>query len=589
MEYPMLKSPAETRQTLDKFRGYVHAQRTPEGAFYHMENMTSDHYPVLSSRKRRGVYLRGANPQGLIGKDRLCYADDGDFYIAGEKVEGLSLCVSCDGCSRKDICAGFVSGKTRCQKQMVSMGGYVLIFPDKKWVQTVKTGETYSFGDMEHVWTSEGKGVTLTLCKADGTSYGAISQTKPASPAEGALWMENDYSTPHLYQYSQGSWVAVENTYVRISSPQIGAGFSQYDGITIEGLASENLDGAATVWIVTDGSIVVSGLIAQNTTLTADVTVTRSVPEMDYVTVCANRLWGCRYGKNKQGDFVNEIYCSMLGNFKNFQSFMGISTDSAILSLGSDGPFTGAITYLDHPLFFKENMLHKIYVSDTGGHSVSHTPCRGVGMGSGKSLAIVGEVLYYKTRSGVCAYDGSLPVEVSQDLGSEAAGAGVAGVYGSKYYLGLENHLFVYDTAKGMWHREDSLQAEAFCDCGDELYAIAEDKIIGLLGAGGDPEEKVHWAAETGFFGLSDPESKYLDRLSLRMALERGATVSVSVRYDFSPEFEHIATVTGKELGSFTLPILPKRCDVLRLRLEGQGDMKLFSLTKTMGQGSDIP
>ena len=593
MQYPRLIAPAATRQTTTKFRGYNHAQRTPEDGFYHMENMTSDHYPVLSCRKRRSTFLEGANPQGLIAKERLCYVDGAQFYIDGQPVSGLTLWASCDECERKDICAGYAPGKTRCHKQMVSMGACVLILPDKKWVQTVKTGESYLFGDMENSFSSDGKEVTVSLCKPDGGAYDTIYQKKPASPADGALWMDTDC----LRQWSEsaGAWTKVESTYVKIACSGIGKGFSQYDGIKLSGFAgtaAQSLDGTAVIWQVSDDAVVVPGLVSSPVSTTQSITCRRSVPELDYATVCGNRLWGCRYGKNAQGDFVNEIYCSKLGDFKNFHCFMGISTDSGVFSLGSDGPFTGAITHLDHPLFFKENMLHKVYVSETGAHSISHTPCRGVRKDCGKSLAIVGEILYYKARTGICAYDGALPAEVSQDLGTEVYGKAVAGAYGSKYYICMEKegekHLFVYDTAKNMWHREDSLPAEEFCPCGEELYAIAEDKIIGLLGTGGKKEDKVCWAVETGFLGISAPDNKYLSRLTVRMALEIGAKASFYVRYDFSPRWEHIATVTGKELGSFSLPIRPKRCDTMALRIEGEGEGKIFSFTKTVEQGSDV-
>ena len=40
---------------------------------------------------------------------------------------------------------------------------------------------------------------------------------------------------------------------------------------------------------------------------------------------------------------------------------MGLSTDSYYGNLGTDGKFTGAITHMGYPLFFKENCLHKVY------------------------------------------------------------------------------------------------------------------------------------------------------------------------------------------------------------------------------------
>ena len=46
--------------------------------------------------------------------------------------------------------------------------------------------------------------------------------------------------------------------------------------------------------------------------------------------------------------------------------------------------------------------------------------------------------------------------------------------------------------------------------------------------------------------------------------------------------------MTGNNLRSFAVPIRPRRCDHLRLRIEGEGDAKIFSIAKTIEIGSDI-
>ncbi len=65
MHYPTLTAPAVTRQTVDVFGGYHHSHRIRDGEFYHMENLTSDRYPLLSPRGRRGLAV-GAGCRGLI-------------------------------------------------------------------------------------------------------------------------------------------------------------------------------------------------------------------------------------------------------------------------------------------------------------------------------------------------------------------------------------------------------------------------------------------------------------------------------------------------------------------------------------------
>lgn len=594
MRYPFLQSPPSSRTTVDTFLGYNHNLRIPENQFYDMQNMTSDHYPVLRSRPKRSLYKSLYHARGIAAKDGLWYADGVDLYMGDTYVQGLALQNNCDGCERAAACSRYVSGKTRCEKQMVTMGAYVLIFPDKVWVRATDQG-TFEFGSMENIWRSEGREVTVTLCKPDGGDYGKIATSKPSSPTEGQLWMDGQ----SLKQWSSSAeaWVTVTSTYVRIQCPGSGLdqGFAQYDGVTVEGFTGDaaGLNGAAVVWHTGQDSIVLQGMVSKAVTTTATVTVSRTLPELDYATVCANRLWGCRYGKDREGNFVNEIYCSKLGDFKNFRCFMGISTDSGVLNLGSDGPFTGAITHLDHPIFFKENMLHKVYISDSGAHSVTDTPCRGVQAGCHKSLALVGATLYYKARNGICAYDGSLPVEVAQDLAEDGYEAAVAGAYGSKYYISMtlegNAYLFVYDTDKRIWHKQDDLKVLDFCTWGRELYALTETQILGLNGTTDPKEESFNWYLQTGDIGLSLPEAKYLSKLTVRMALQAGAQATFSVLYDHRGTWQKLCTVTGAGLRSFDIPIRPKRCDTMLLRIEGQGEVTFYSFTKTLEKGSETP
>ena len=69
------------------------------------------------------------------------------------------------------------------------------------------------------------------------------------------------------------------------------------------------------------------------------------------------------------GKAVNELYCCALGDFKNWNRFLGISTDAWAASVGSDGAWTGAANYLGYPTFFKEHVIHRIAISSSGAPS----------------------------------------------------------------------------------------------------------------------------------------------------------------------------------------------------------------------------
>ena len=578
MKFPKLRELDSSRQMVDTFRGYNHNLRISDGEFFDMKNMTSDYYPVLSPRKKRGVYASPNRPNGMIAKDALCYVDGTKFVINEYPIE---------------------MGLNDEPKQLISMGAYVIIMPDKKWINTLDTTE---FGNIEASYTSSSD-VTFTLCTVDGADYEnmTVSAEEPKDPENMALWIDTS-STPHaLKQYSSTSsmWVQIATTYVKISTPGIGKAFNQYDGVTISGIKSkalQDLNASMVIWAKGDDYIVVVGILDVVTNQAVEdgaIKVERSMPSMDFITESENRLWGCKYGVASNGEVVNEIYASKLGDFKNWNCFMGVATDSYAASCGTDGQFTGAITHMGYPLFFKENCVHKVYGNYPANFQIQTTACRGVQKGCDKSLAIVNEVLYYKARSGICAYDGSLPTEASYALGNEAYSDAVGGAHGNKYYVSMKDvtgtwNLFVYDTAKSMWHKEDSLQAKAFCSCRNELYAISGGKIITMLGSGDKHEGDLEWMVQTGEIGISSPDMKYISRLTVRMAMDIGSEVRFYAQYDFCDTWELLFVLRSDNLRSFSLPIRPKRCDHMKIRIEGEGMAKIYSITKTIEQGSEL-
>jgi hypothetical protein len=140
-----------------------------------------------------------------------------------------------------------------------------------------------------------------------------------------------------------------------------------------------------------------------------------------------------------------------------------------------------------------------------------------------------------------------------------------------------------------MWHKEDNTQMWDCVNHKGDLYYIdyGTRQIVSVKGAGVlDPKEAA-WEAITGLIGTDSPDKKYISRLDVRMSLQVGTRVVISAEYDSSGEWEHLFTMAGINLRSFAIPIKPKRCDHMRLRIEGVGDAKIYSICKTIEQGSD--
>ena len=594
-EYPTLAAPYSSRKLITTFRGYHRNPKIGDGEFYHMENLTGDLYPLLSVRKPRGTLRQLTAPRALRGKSKLAWVDGTSLFYGEQDLTSYFIDAGFFLSDREDM----------LPKQLVSMGAYLIVYPDKLYINT----ENYTdCGSIEARFsTDEGTPVTFTPCTAEGTAYAEphIGTAAPESPENGSLWLDTA-ALPHvLKQYSAQSalWAEIPTVYVRIGAEGIGRQFQVYDGVTVGGVAAhetgayrqlQEINGSKVIYAKDDDYIVVVGVPGVGYVQTeGQVTVSRTMPDLDFITEASNRLWGCRYGM-AEGKTVNEIYCCALGNFKNWNRFLGISTDSYVASVGSDGPWTGAVTHLGCPVFFKEHCLHKVYISGEGAHQIVETACRGVAAGSHNSLSVVGETLLYHSPTGICAYDGSLPVPVSDVLGDVRYQNAVGGSLGDKYYVSMcdetQNwHLFVYDRRRGLFHREDSTRALAFANCGGELYYIDGDTnaLMCVSGSQGTLESEIFWQADTGVMGYTTTEQKYIGRFNLRIKLEPASRAEVLVEYDSDGQWHSAGTMESKTLTSFMLPVRLRRCDHFRIRLQGHGGMKLYSFSKLFEKGSD--
>jgi hypothetical protein len=611
MKLSLLNEIHTSRDMIDVFRGYNHNPRIGEGEFYDMKNLTSTNYPLITPRPKRGVFKPLANPQGFIDKDSLCYVNGADFYVNDHRV-AMELSTAPED----------------CPKTLISMGAYVIVMPDKKWIKTItnKEDETvFEHGNIEAEWDSQSRqaDVHFEMCKADGELHEntvtnnfapEITEEMKKGEVDIPLWLDTS-SEPHsLKQYStsMSTWTTVPTTYIKISASGIGEKFEVGDGVTISVVGTNSVElsemfvGKSMVIYAkkdsgddNDSYIVVQGILDKAIThhhIEGVISVRREMPAMDFIIESGNRLWGCRYGVANNGEAVNEIYASKLGDFKNWNCFAGISTDSYAATVGSDGQFTGAITHMGYPIFFKENYMHKVYGNYPANYQIQTTQCRGVQKGCHKSLAVVNEGLYYKARNGICAYDGSLPQEISAVLGEEVYSEAVAASHGNKYYISMHNDtankwsLFVYDTAKGLWHKEDNLRVMDFCSCRGQLYFIDfnDPQKIKTMFGGKDDAEYYEWMAETGIIGTGYPDKKYISKLNVRMSLDIGSRAFFFIEYDSSGDWEFLFRMDGSTFKSFTIPIRPKRCDHMRLRIEGNGDFKIYSIGKTIEQGSDV-
>ena len=360
--------------------------------------------------------------------------------------------------------------------------------------------------------------------------------------------------------------------------------FKAGDAVTISG-AGDNDKESAIIREVTETTLTFSqNSFAIGETGEAfpegEVTIERKVPDLQFICESQNRLWGCE---------GHTVYASALGDPTNFFVFDGVSTDSYAVAVGSDGAFTGCIGYSEGVLFWKEDCLHKVLGTYPANYELHTYSIPGVQAGSGKSMVIINDVLYYKGDRGVYAYGGGTPSLLSACFGSRRFTDAVAGSDGEKYYLsvkeGEQRLLLVYDRQRGLWLKEDETAVRDFARLGNQLYFADGAGNVWLVdgkAAGRD----LDWMVQFAPFYETIQGRKSYSRLLLRLELPAGSWLAAELRLDGGP-WRECAKAVGQKTDVVPLQLPIGRCDKFELRLRGKGECAILSLLREFYVGSE--
>ena len=602
-----------TRDLLRAFGGLNETYGCTEAEYSGGMNFSARDFPALSTRlpRRRLQELAGLN--GMYHLNGLLTVCGRDLVYTPDEAPAQPVTVK--------------NAVADSRKTMVGIGTKILIFPDKVAFDTADG----SAAPLGAAWEAGSLSVSFAPCDASGNTYEVKDKgtKEPEHPQDGQLFLKlNEPDKPYsaentleVYSEASGNWTVIPLDYCLVTAEGIGAEFRVWDTVTMTGTGAEQ----AGQWAGLDGDRIVYGVTETTLRLRADpggehfygrlvhngssavwvsmdgtqreeyfpaegVKVERRVPDLEYLTECDNRVWGCSSSENV-------IYACKLGDPTNWFSYRGIAADSYAVTVGSDGAFTGAATCMGYALFFKENTLHKLYGSKPSDFQLSSLRCRGVAKGAARSLCVINETLYYLSPDGVMAWDGSIPTKVSTALDPARlrnVKSALGGALDGRYYLHLVRgggeaqavRLLVYDTERGLWQEEDVCSYE-MTGSGGQLYlwdgkaiwAADADREENWQQAGGI-EDGVSFELVSGDIGLDSPEELYLSRLTLRLEAEVKSRIEVAVSYD-SGAWETLAQLNADGRRCFDVPFVPRRCGSLRFRLKGRGQLTLRSLTRT--------
>lgn len=344
------------------------------------------------------------------------------------------------------------------------------------------------------------------------------------------------------------------------------------------------------------------------------ITLSRTVPDLDFVCVNENRMWGCK------GD---TIYASKLGDPLNWNVFDGLSTDSWTVETGVPGSFTGCCSFQGYPTFFKEGSVFKVLGDEASNFALRKINVVGVAPYSDMSITEIRGRLYYVSIQGVMEWNGgdypsivSLPLGYDPSViseytsGSDGNYGASGGTDGNRYYLHCMYwketndsrpwRLLIFDPRFGTWHEQEQMNWPIwFVGDGANWFmlkqyfdAVSRDRKTDVFEISAPwqaysnipewvPDWRVTFADSTRAYktALTGSESKKgVLRLLIRCKL--AGSMKVWIAYD-GGEFEQAAEFGGDDglpKTSRVVPLILRRCDFWQLRLTGTGDAVIYSI-----------
>lgn len=615
---PYLKSdPGLYETTSAAFYGIDRAEGINDGAISDTLNMTSDFFPAIGTRRARPSYDL-ADGKTLLGAG---FSGGKSFYCAKEQ-DSLTAYFYYNGERKFEV--------TSDEKTFVKINSYICVFPDKKYYNekeseskgsyesitalheafmtssTVKDGDIYKVGESLFSYNSSGLWHDMAENQDNNEYYNVQNEWIYISEISGSLETDSSFGYKESGEFqiskssSESGYDTVESWSDKINSvkegdavkliatykkPDSAATFTRksfYAKVTsIKAMSTgaeyyfSGLD--IPIYVDADGNAISVPSGAKGTL--SSMRIKKEVPDFDVVFCHKNRIWGSESGK---------IYASALGDPTSFSDFSASASGAWVWDSGYSDGFTGGCSFSGYPTFFGEDRIIKIggdYPAEYATYETQNVS--GVKGGCQKSLAVLGNYLYYVSPEGVCRYSGSFPVVISLKLGEEAKNffSASAGAGGGKYYLSSGGKTFVYDPVRDIWLIEDRDKSFcAFITDESRLMGVSENKLYHINGEDKTAfAQKVPSYVEFSPFFDSSTAKKGLSKVYIN--LEAKGTVRLYISYD-GKEFSKVWEKTLAERRTYNIPIRIKRCDMYALKIESDDRMKIYAVTRKRYIGS---
>ena len=428
------------------------------------------------------------------------------------------------------------------------MNDIIYLFPSKQYYDTV----TQTFGSMERERTA----AAGTLCFEDGTLYGeaAAANTIHCDTADFSVFHAGDAVTV------SGCSALPENNKTAI--------IRELDETGHKLRFSENCFAVGTE--------------------SGSVSIKVSVPDLDDVCVCENRMWGY-HGRT--------IYASKLGDPLNWAVYDGISTDSYTVSVDGEGNLTACTSFLGYPVFFRERQIYKVYGDKPSNFSLTAGAHSGVRAGAARSVCAVEDTLYYLSEVGMVSYSGGIPSALLE-FGIELHDC-VCASDGKRLYVLSGERLFRYTPRLRLWTELKPEPTESNfvlfdIRCGNGYPVCFERNGTGVrlsTSARGAAAEGGVWSASDGRaeivlgdFYLNKAEKLHIHEVTLRLTAD-SAAVQGSITALLHPDGGTGITMNERSIPrsdggrEYCFTAIPRRCSSFRISLSITANARISILS----------
>ena len=501
MRVPQLNSTNKNTIFTQQFLGYNHNLRTSEGEFYDMSNMSTDHFPVISTRQgEQELTALLGNPNGLWQ-----YAPDTLMAVAGNQ---LRIGITKD--SIGEIVAESSQYLADSEKSFATIGAYTVIMPDKVIFNSVTNQLSrivQSFSNTSY----DGQYLILQMIPCDIEGVSITYEANATAPVDKTVyWYDTVNNIYKKYSTSMEQWIQVESPYMKLI-PRISAEENAYvapedtlsdnaikakqelseffgslsplDTVSYSGDKDATSDSQFFDYVVygtgteEDTSYIIISMVGVESV--TSFTIRTKCPDLDHLIALNNRVWGV-------SNSTHEIFACKLGDPTQWFNYAGIASDSYAVSLGFADEVTAGCAYNNYIHFFTEDKIIKIYGDYSSNYQMYTARTDGVVSGGHDTVVQVEGILFYVSPIGVMAYDGSLPYFRGQKFAPNYLNGKtvVAGRDGTKYCLSVSENgkgdgVFVFDTKYGLWsvggdqiYKKTAELDSALCFLNDQSHLV---------------------------------------------------------------------------------------------------------------------